>query len=215
MQDFQISTTVYKLRLRDDNTEHGLLNWAPLRQLNAWANSRDTYTLRASIMAFGWRQFLLSGPRAHHFHSLDEARSALAQLVEEASLLKLYSVSPHMSLPDLFMMNAKQAIPIDAAVEDEVYGKVEIADVLISQHDLIVASIQDAKTSAAWYVGYHNREDGHLFLGNDASNVSWLPEDDLKQAWSSPNEIEALDMAKRITRTQDYYAYPIRLQNEL
>lgn len=212
MQDFSISSTAYKLRFRDDEPEFGLLNWAPLKQLNSWAISSDTATLRASIMAFGWRQFLFSGARSHHFNTLDEAKAALAQLVEEASLLKLYSISPHMSLGDLFLLNATQSQPLDAAVEDQVYKRVEISDVLLSAHDLRVASIQDSRSSAAWYVGYHSREDGHLLLSAKTSSVSWLHEDEVENAWMSMNEVEALDMAKRITRGEHYYAYPIRLQ---
>lgn len=214
MQDSSLFQTVYKLRLKDDSSEFGLLNWSPLRQLNAWASPTETFTVRAMIMAFGWRPFVFSGPRAHFFSSLKEAQEAVVQLVSEASLLKRYAVTPHQSLSDVYMSLAKGDYQIDLEVEAEIYGQIEISDILVSQHDLLMASVQDSKADMLWYVVHLDASEGHIFLSADMGydqRSSWVPEDKRGSAWSSTDEVEALAMAKRVTRREEYYAYPLRV----
>lgn len=211
MQDSPNFQTVYKLRLKSESPEFGMLNWTPLRQLNAWTSPTETFTVRAMIMAFGWRPFVFSGPRAHFFMTLTEAQDAVAQLVAEATLLKRYSVNPHLSLADIYMSLAKGDYEIDVSVEADIYRDIEIADVMVSQHDLLMASVQDSRSNLCWYVVHRHDKDGHLFLAANEARCSWVTEGERSAAWHSSDEFDALAMAKRVTRSEGYYVYPLRM----
>lgn len=211
MYDSKMTEVFYKIRMRDDSSENGFLNWRPMHQLNAWITASDTFTLRALIMAYGWRPFVFVGPRPHCFTSLSDAQDALNQLVAESSMLKRYSVSPNDSLADLFFCLVKGDFEIDAEVEKEIYGAVEICEVMVSEHDRVLASVQDSKADLRWFVSHMHPQDGHLFLSLVDGRVTWLSEDERDLAWSCSDQIEAVNMAKRIARTEGYYAYPIRM----
>lgn len=215
MHDSTFSQSMYKLRFRDESSDLGLLHWRPLNQLSSWASSTDTAILRALIMSYGWRPFVFSGSRAHCFADLKGAHDALSQLVAEASVIKKFSVSPHLSLPELFLKLATGEYEVDLEVEQEIYGSIEISDVFVSNHDLVMASVMDSRSEQVWYVVYTNQSDGHLFLSDNSGRFTWITESERASAWSTSDDAEALDMAKKVTRKEGYYAYPMRMPKPL
>jgi hypothetical protein len=210
MIDDQPTHLAYKIRYKTDNSDSGMANWSPLRQLNFWARSSDTFTLRAFIMAFGWKPFLVVAPRAHHFSTLDEAYLAIEQIIYESSLLSFYAISPHLSLADLFMLSANGSHVVSESLRDTISSELEICDVVISDHEYQVASLKDSLVQHRWYVVSHSPEDGHLFLVGDQYRITWVPENDRDNCWSSEDELSALSMAKAVTRAENYYTYPLR-----
>jgi hypothetical protein len=161
-------------------------------------------------MAFGWKPFIVAAPRAHHFLSLDEATSAIEQIIMESSLLAYYSVSPHLSLADLFMLSVQGSHEPSEELRAGITAELEICDVPLTDHEFQLASLKDDNAKSEWFVVHHNGEEGHLFLVGDQDNVSWVPESRRGSCWSSADEMAALSMAKTVTRREGYYAYPLR-----
>jgi hypothetical protein len=209
MQESISNKTAYKIRFKSDQADNGLASWSPLRQLNTWARSSDTFTLRAFLMAFGWKPFLFAAPRPHVFLTLDDAAQALEQIVYESSLLAEYSVSPHLTLSDLFVMAVKDSHEVSGDLRASILSELEICDIPMSHHDFQIASLSDENARSEWYVVYHGDE-GHLFLVGNEDSVSWVPEHDREQCWTSQDQLAALNMAKLVTRREGYYAYPLK-----
>ncbi|MFK4132141.1 hypothetical protein ACI2KR_07560 [Pseudomonas luteola] len=203
MDPFQ---SYYKIKFKADSIDMGLGNISPLRQLNSWAMSMDTYTLKAFIMAFGWRPFVFSTLRPEIFRTLELASASFDRLIHEASLLSIFSVTPRMSIPDLFTMDLRSPQEASESLREEVYSLLEIAPSQAPEGTLIMSSHEGV--DKGWYVVHHNPDEGHLFLKDEDDRFTWVEESQRDHAWFSLNELEALSKAKTVTRREGYYVYP-------
>jgi hypothetical protein len=210
-----LERNVYRIRCLTRMNRPYLNTYRPFEHIFDWIKPSQSSLLRALVLESGVFPFMDFGNQGHLFNSKNEAELAAKRLVREASALRSWSMNPSIDLSFLKSQLESGDFEISDSAEKILLTEYVIDDLLVPSSEVMLSALSEvSENKKCWYVCVHYSERGYLYFKSGISDLpedgQWLKEEKRYQSWCTKTESDAIDMAKRITRSKNMtiYAFP-------